>query len=235
MGGGADPRIMNGHGPDGEAGDRSETREPNGFDGIAPDTVIIGTGDGRVIEGGAFEGGTIELESADATTTDSAPLRPGSRYEASTVLVDQAHQKIPVYFTAQAIPSPEAGGSYVVAQFRDLRKSAAERLLADQEAVIASLKRGHHLGQLCHQIAVMIERSLGVSATCWLSIVSPDDDLEPVITVVSQPRSWPKRPRRWPPPARSRPNASPRSGVSAVAWPIVFVTTVSATSGMCRS
>ncbi len=187
-----DPRIMNGHGPDGEAGDRGETREPNGFHGIAPDTVIIGTGDGRVIEGGviegrviedaAIEGDTIELDSADVTTPDPAPLRPGSRYEASTVLVDQAHQKIPVLFTAQAIPSPEAGGSYVVAQFRDLRKSAAERLLADQEAVIASLKRGHHLGQLCHQIAVMIERSLGVSATCWLSIVSPDDDLEPVIT-----------------------------------------------------
>ena len=110
------------------------------------------------------------------------PAPAEARYEASTVLVDQAHQKIPVYFTAQAIPSAEAGGSYVVAQFRDLRKSAAERLLADQEAVIASLKRGHHLGQLCHQIAVMIERSLGVSATCWLSIANQAGSLEPVIT-----------------------------------------------------
>ena len=118
----------------------------------------------------------------DTGSFDLSLIQAHSRYEASTVLVDQAHQKIPVFFTAQAIPSAQDGGAFVVAQFRDLRKSAAERLLADQEAVIASLKRGHHLGQLCHQIAVMIERSLGVAATCWLSIVGPDDEIEPVIT-----------------------------------------------------
>ena len=53
--------------------------------------------------------------------------------------------------------------------------------MADQETVIASLKRGHHLGQLCHQVSVMIERSLGVDATCWISIANPSGQLEPVI------------------------------------------------------
>ncbi len=187
-----DPRIMNGHGP---------ADELNGFD---HDTVIIGTSEGEDLGGdggddvNGFDVNGFDLNASDVNgygadgfnghvdldsrAVDPTPVNVGSRYEASTVLVDQSHEKIPVYFTAQAIPSPEVGGSYVVAQFRDLRKTAAERLLADQEAVIASLKRGHHLGQLCHQIAVMIERSLGVAATCWLSIVSPDEQLEPVIT-----------------------------------------------------
>ncbi|MDH3302940.1 MAG: bifunctional diguanylate cyclase/phosphodiesterase [Acidimicrobiia bacterium] len=201
-----DPRIMNGQRISGRAIDH-----PGGD----PDTVIIGTAEGEMVEspethdtaglggeGQGFNGHANGRElngfgghdpaqaqghartnvDVDTETIDLSTVTVNARYEASTVLVDQAHQKIPVFFTAQAIPSPEAGGSYVVAQFRDLRKSAAERLLADQEAVIASLKRGHHLGQLCHQIAVMIERSLGVSATCWLSIMSPDDELEPVIT-----------------------------------------------------
>jgi len=178
-----DPRIMNGHGPADEAGVHS---------GADPDTYVIGTADGETVEVAdrldidRLDPDRLDPDrldpDLDTPTIDLSTVNANSRYEASTVLVDQAHQKIPVFFTAQAIPSPEAGGSYVVAQFRDLRKSAAERLLADQEAVIASLKRGHHLGQLCHQIAVMIERSLGVAATCWLSIVNPDDELEPVIT-----------------------------------------------------
>lgn len=173
-----DPRIMHGHGPTGD-GTKAE--------GGDADTVILGTTEGENVEvvgnGPANRhavGRDLDLDAPPSI--DLSTVNANSRYEASTVLVDQSHQKIPVHFTAQAIPSPEVGGSYVVAQFRDLRKTAAERLLADQEAVIASLKRGHHLGQLCHQIAVMIERSLGVSATCWLSIMSPDDDLEPVIT-----------------------------------------------------
>jgi len=161
-----DPRVMNGHAMASAAG--------------APDTVVIGGQLTDLASDGADEpfAGLLDL---DNETIDLSMIRPEASYEASTVLVNQEHQKVPVYFAAQAIPSPTEGSAFVVAQFRDLRKAAAERLLADQEAVIASLKRGHHLGQLCHQIAIMIERSLGVDATCWISIANNEGELEPVI------------------------------------------------------
>ncbi len=114
-------------------------------------------------------------------TIDLDPVRPEAGYQASTILMTREGEKVPAFITAQALPSPNPGQAYVVTQFRDLRKAAAERLLADQETVIASLKRGHHLGQLCHQVSVMIERSLGVDATCWISIANPSGQLEPVI------------------------------------------------------
>ncbi len=189
----ADPRVMKGHGPsETETGaDFNQAEDTGAEDTEAEDTVIIGTTEVEDQELGRADADTAGqsnghglngLLDLNTETIDLSSAGTNSRYEASTMLVDQAHQKIPVHFTAQALPSPQPGGSYVVAQFRDLRKSAAERLLADQEAVIASLKRGHHLGQLCHQVAVMIERSLGVNATCWLSITGPDGQLEPVIT-----------------------------------------------------
>ena len=123
-------------------------------------------------------GDLIDLE---RQTIELDQVQPGAAYQAPTVLLTRGQEKIPAFVTAQALPSPSAGRAYVVAQFRDLRKAAAERLLADQETVIASLKRGHHLGQLCHQISVMIERSLGVDSTCWIAIANPSGQLEPVI------------------------------------------------------
>ena len=145
----------------------AETSVPFGKTGTARSTPATG------LEG------LLDLEHQ---TIEIDPVRPGASYQASTVLVTQNHDKVPAFITAQALPSPVVGQAYVVTQFRDLRKAAAERLLADQETVIASLKRGHHLGQLCHQISVMIERSLGVDATCWVSIANPSGQLEPVIT-----------------------------------------------------
>ena len=135
-------------------------------------------GDQSQIPNGAGGSATLDL---DRSMLDLAQIQREANYESVTILANQGGQRFPAFFSAQAISSPSPGCAYVVAQFRDLRKAAAERLLADQEAVIASLRRGHHLGQLCHQIAAMIERSLGVDATCWVSITNPGGQLEPVI------------------------------------------------------
>lgn len=123
----------------------------------------------------------VERDGSESITIDLSSAVGDRSYSSLTHLVDRDGNRIPVLFTAHLIAS--AGGSYpnVVAQFRDLRRASAERLLADKEAVISSLRRGHQLGQLCHQISIMIEKSLGVQATCWISMMAADDEFEPVI------------------------------------------------------
>ncbi len=118
---------------------------------------------------------------SESITIDLSPTVGQRSYSSLTNLIGTEGERIPVLFTAHAIASAAAPYPNVVAQFRDLRRASAERLIADKEAVISSLKRGHQLGQLCHQISIMIEKSLGVQATCWVSMMGLDGDFEPVI------------------------------------------------------
>ncbi len=128
--------------------------------------------------------GTAEVDAnrrSESITIDLSPTVGQRSYSSLTNLIGTEGERIPVLFTAHSIASAAAPYPNVVAQFRDLRRASAERLIADKEAVISSLKRGHQLGQLCHQISIMIEKSLGVQATCWISMMGLDGDFEPVI------------------------------------------------------
>ena len=97
----------------------------------------------------------------------------------------------PVHITYTALPSlgpsagtvvgPGAGPSFVLAEFRDLGRDTAERLLADQAAVVGSLSRGHELGRLCHQVCMLIEGALDDGSRCMMGLVGPEGELEPVV------------------------------------------------------
>ena len=125
---------------------------------------------------------SMDVDLRSTIELDLAESHVGRSYASVTHMLTRDHKQVPVYFTAHMIASAGQSSSTLVCQVHDLRRATAERLLADKEAVVASLSRGHQLGQLCHQIAVMVEKALGVSATCWVLITNEDGELEPVIT-----------------------------------------------------
>ncbi len=125
---------------------------------------------------------SMELDLRSTIELDLSEGHVSRSYASVTHMLTRDHKQVPVYFTAHMVASPGQSSSTLVCQVHDLRRATAERLLADKEAVVASLSRGHQLGQLCHQIAVMVEKALGVSATCWVLIANEMGELEPVIT-----------------------------------------------------
>lgn len=158
----------------------------NRFDNDGLDLTGVDLG-GRDL--GNTDVGSIDIDDIDIDDIDlddlELDLGDGDanrrRYSSVAQLLTRDGKRVPVFFTTHMVATASTQSSTLVIQVHDLRRATAERLLADKAAVVASLSRGHELGQLCHQIAVMVEKSLGVDATCWILIANDVGDLEPVI------------------------------------------------------
>ncbi len=137
-------------------------------------------------------GPAIDLDAADPTRSlavgsellqrfgrrDDAPPRI---FSATQDLARPNGRPLPVHAAYTAIPSMTPLAPYVVAEFRDLEQPSAERLLADQAAVIRSLGRGYELGRVCHQVANQVEQELGDGSRCWVAVRSGAGRMEPVL------------------------------------------------------
>ncbi len=126
-------------------------------------------------------------ESSGRPAVDPAGVDPSSvsasrRHTTTQTLRRRNGEPVLVQGVYTTVPSMTPVAPYVVVQFRDLGKASAERLLADQAAVIGSLSRGHELGRLCHQVAEELEADLDDGSRCWLGVVNADGRLEPVIS-----------------------------------------------------
>ncbi len=131
-------------------------------------------------------GGHGDSEASDAWLSDDDGQDEGgpiSRlYTTTQTLRCRDGEPVLVHATYTTVPSMTPAAPYVVVQFRDLGRAAAESLLADQAAVVGSLSRGHELGRLCHQVADQVEGEIGDGSRCWLGVVNAEDMLEPVIS-----------------------------------------------------
>ncbi len=159
-------------------GDDQTGVEPTGSDPV--------TTDAETIEPESIEPESIDLEAIDLgsepgrrAAVDGPP--PARRHGTTQVLVGADGDTVLVNATYTTVPSMTPVAPYVVAQYRDLGRESAERLLADQAAVIGSLSRGHELGRLCHQVAAQLEAELDDGSQCWLAVADADGVLEPVI------------------------------------------------------
>ena len=139
------------------------------------------------------EGPSIDLDAEDpaASLTLGTELlaRFGRRradapprvYTATQELARTGGRPLAVHAAYTAIPSMTPLAPYVVVEFRDLEQPSAERLLADQAAVIRSLGRGYELGRVCHQVANQVEQELNDGSRCWVAVRSGSGRLEPVL------------------------------------------------------
>ncbi len=107
---------------------------------------------------------------------------PPRVYAAAQELARAGGRPLSVHAAYTTVPSMTPLAPYVVAEFRNLEQPSAERLLADQEAVIRSLGRGHELGRVCHQVAAQVEQELADGSRCWVAVRSGDGRLEPVLS-----------------------------------------------------
>ncbi|MEM9562076.1 MAG: EAL domain-containing protein [Actinomycetota bacterium] len=174
------------------AGDRFEPAQTGQLhpgqvhpDQLHPDQVRAGLGDtGPAIDLDADDPGRslalgTELLRRHGRRHQDAPPRV---YAAAQELARAGGRPLSVHAAYTTVPSMTPLAPYVVAEFRNLEQPSAERLLADQEAVIRSLGRGHELGRVCHQVAAQVEQELADGSRCWVAVRSGDGRLEPVLT-----------------------------------------------------
>ncbi|MCP4227378.1 MAG: diguanylate cyclase, partial [Actinomycetia bacterium] len=102
--------------------------------------------------------------------------------EVSHVLRHRNGDAVAVHATHTVLPAIHPTARYRLIQIRDLSRSSAEQLLADQTLVVDSLARGQDLGSLCHQVAVHVESVLFASGRCWIGVTDLYDRLEAVVT-----------------------------------------------------
>ncbi len=133
---------------------------------------------GDIDDPGAFDGDHFD----DGDDFGGEPGSASRRHATTQTLRRRDGDSVLVHATYTTVPSMTPVAPYVVVQYRDLGKAAAESLLADQAAVIGSLSRGHELGRLCHQVAAQVESDVGDGSRCWIGVVNADDLLEPVIS-----------------------------------------------------
>jgi diguanylate cyclase (GGDEF)-like protein len=107
---------------------------------------------------------------------------PPRVFTASQELARAGGRPLPVHAAYTVVPSMSLLAPYVVAEFRDLEQPSAERLLADQVAVVRSLGRGYELGQVCHQVADQVEQELADGSRCWVAVRAGDGSMEPILT-----------------------------------------------------
>ena len=173
------PEIdLNVDGMAGRSGDRGRVDV-----GSTPDTIPgRPAGHPELLAAAAANPETIRADGAAADPAAGPTGSASRRFATTQTLRRRDGESVLVHGIYTTVPSMTPVAPYVVVQFRDLGKAAAERLLADQAAVIGSLSRGHELGRLCHQVAEELEADLGDGSRCWLGVINADDRLEPVIS-----------------------------------------------------
>jgi diguanylate cyclase (GGDEF)-like protein len=124
-----------------------------------------------------IDAGRLLLDRLTRTTEDIPPRVLTATQE----LARPGRRPLQVHAAYTVVPSMTPLAPYVVAEFRDLEQPSAERLLADQAAVVRSLGRGYELGRVCHQVAGQVEQELGDGSRCWIAVRAGDGSMEPVL------------------------------------------------------